>query len=231
MGPMNTGRALLGAVLAAVGVVLLLGQAEVVDASSFLSAWWPLAVVLAGALALLGRPRAVVAGAAVAVLGVVLLGITTGVLAAVGYGVVWAVALIVAGGWLALGHRGPRPASPDDRVEAVVVFGGREIRSGARPFRGGSVMAIFGGVELDLTGAQLAQDAVLDVIGVFGGADVVVPPGWRVRMNGPAIFGGYGNETEGLPVPDGAPTLDIRALVLFGGVDVKVRAAVATGTS
>jgi len=111
----------------------------------------------------------------------------------------------------------------EDEVDVSALLSGRKITSRSRRFRGGKVAAMFGGVQLDLVDAALAPDARLDVTVAFGGVEILVPPGWRVRMNGPVMLGGYENHTEEeAPPPDDAPRLDVRLQVLLGGAEVKV---------
>lgn len=222
---MNSGRVLMGLIFAAVGVVLLLDNAGTVDAGEVLSTWWPAVVIAGGVLAMLSKPPALLAGGAVMLIGLAALGVTTEVLAGIGWGGVAGVALIALGGMFVIGQRGPKGASSDERIEAICVFSGREISSSARPFRGGSITGVFGGVELDLTGAVLEDGAILDVVAIFGGAEITVPPGWRVQISGPAIFGGTEDGTGRQVLPADAPILTIRALALFGGVEVKLGAA------
>ena len=51
---------------------------------------------------------------------------------------------------------------------------------------------------------------------------MTVPPGWRVEMNGPAIFGGYDNGAARQSLGPDAPVLSVRVLALFGAVEVKL---------
>ena len=84
---------------------------------------------------------------------------------------------------------------------------------------------MFGGVTLDLREARPSTEgATLSVTALFGGVDVIVPRGWRVKLQGTPIFGGYEDKTEGdgPPGPE-SPQLTIDVLVLFGGLEVKNR--------
>ena len=55
----------------------------------------------------------------------------------------------------------------------VSVYGGVDLKSRASAFRGGSVLAWYGGVELDLSEATFAPQAHLTVYTLFGGIAVV----------------------------------------------------------
>lgn len=83
-----------------------------------------------------------------------------------------------------------------------------------------SVMSVFGGVKLDLTQAVFTCAVVeLNVFALFGGVDIRVPAGVRVRNEVMGVFGGASTKRIAEPVA-GAPTVIIKGVALFGGVDV-----------
>jgi hypothetical protein len=110
-----------------------------------------------------------------------------------------------------------------DEVALNAILGGIEFRSRAAAFRGGSMLAWFGGVAADLREATLAPDAHLTVTALLGGIAVRVPPGWRVESNVRTFGGGVAIET---PDPEGsdAPRLVVDGLTFLGGVAVGTRA-------
>jgi Cell wall-active antibiotics response 4TMS YvqF len=157
--------------------------------------------------------------------GLVLLAATTDLVSGSVFGLVWPLALIVVGGWFMLGRWRPGLTGgfAEDEVDVTAMLSGRKVVSRSRRFRGGKLAVLFGGIELDLRGASLAPEARLDISAVFGGVDILVPPGWRVRMNGPVVLGGYENHAEREAPPlDDASCLDVRLQVLLGGAAVKV---------
>jgi hypothetical protein len=111
-----------------------------------------------------------------------------------------------------------------DEVALAAVFDGVQLKSRATAFRGGSMLAWFGGIAVDLREAQLAPGAHLDVHSLFGGIALRVPPGWRVESGVRAIGGGVAVQDPGADDPD-APTLTIDGLTLFGGVAVGSKVA------
>lgn len=221
---MNTGRAVLGITFVALGGLMLLDRAGVLDAGTIIADWWPVMLLVLAGLELLARPSRRIAAAVFAVLGVLLLATTTGLLTASAWALVWPTLVIGLGLWLLV--RGGRrsgvdgTSSHDDDFDVTAVFSGRRIASTANPLRHGNATAVFGGVEVDLAGARIDERATLEVVALFGGVDVEVPPGWRVELDGPAIFGGLENHVA-TPVDAAAPTLRITGTAIFGGVDVK----------
>lgn len=109
-------------------------------------------------------------------------------------------------------------AEPD---RMVAVLGGVERRGRWRVRAHSQIIAVFGGVDLDLREADFDAPVVeLTVQACFGGVDIKVPAGITVRNETVNIFGGTEIKNVGEPVP-GAPTLVIRGNVFFGGVSVK----------
>jgi hypothetical protein len=112
-----------------------------------------------------------------------------------------------------------RGDAASDEVALVAVFDGVELRSEAKGFRGGSMLAWYGGVDADLREATLAPEARLSVAAIFGGIGLRVPPGWRVESTMRSIAGGVGVSGEDPDDPE-APLLVVDGYALFGGVGV-----------
>lgn len=218
---MNAARLFVGVLLVALGTVLALGAADVIDAGELISEWWPSALIAVGVLQFAVNPRHWHAPVLIGGVGVVLLLNTTGAVDADLWPAFWAGLLVLAGVAVLVGSlaRGGREEATN-RISEFAAFGGRKLVSHSKHFEGGSLGAIFGGTELDLRDAELAPDASLDVFAAFGGAEIRVPEGWRVETHGLPVFGGFENEVEG-EGDDDSPTLDINATVLFGGLEVK----------
>lgn len=111
-----------------------------------------------------------------------------------------------------------------DEVALVAIFDGVALKSRAKAFRGGSMLAWFGGVAVDLREAQLAPDARISAHSLFGGIAIRIPRGWRVESTAKALSGGVAIDA---PDPDdpAAPTLALDGFALFGGIAVGARAA------
>ena len=154
------------------------------DAGRIIADWWPVLLLVAAALELLARPPRRVAAAVLGAIGLVLLAGTTDLVPGSLLALVWPVGIILLGAWLLLrrGPSGARGAVGDEVVDATVLFSGRRIVGTSRDFQGGSVTAVFGGIDLDLTGADITDGAVLDAVarGVDGlRSPATEEPGWR----------------------------------------------------
>lgn len=103
----------------------------------------------------------------------------------------------------------------------VAVFGSVNRHGRWRIRRTSQVLALFGGVELDLREAVF-EHPVVEINGFwcFGGMEIKVPAGMEVREHVVGIFGGTDISHLGERRAD-APVLVIKGLALFGGVTVK----------
>ncbi len=118
-----------------------------------------------------------------------------------------------------------RGDADSDEVALVAIFDGIDLKSSASAFRGGSMLAWFGGISVDLRAAQVSSDgAHLDLHALNGGIAITVPEGWRVRSTMTAVAGGVDARA---PEPEAAdaPTLTLDGFAVFGGVAVTARPA------
>jgi len=112
----------------------------------------------------------------------------------------------------------------DDWVDYVNIFSGGERQIVSQSFKGGKITAIFGGIELDLTKANLALGrSELEIACIFGGATIIVPDDWFVTIEVTPILGGFNDSRKLNPgrTIDPAKQLIIRGAVIFGGGEVK----------
>lgn len=87
-----------------------------------------------------------------------------------------------------------------------------------------SVLCWWGGAELDLRQAKFAaQEVVITINAIMGGATVIVPPHVNVVMEGTGIMGGYSGPS-GLvdaKLDPSSPRVRIRGIAIMGGVNVE----------
>ena len=134
-------------------------------------------------------------------------------------GVYAGVAIAAAVVKLALPSRGDEGS---DEVALVAIFDGIQLESRAQAFRGGSMLAWFGGIDLDLRDAQLAANARISVHTLFGGIAIRIPESWRVESEAKALVGGV-DVRSGSEEPS-APTLHLEGRALVGGIAVGPKA-------
>ncbi len=110
-------------------------------------------------------------------------------------------------------------ASNEPTIAAI--FGSERFASRAPALRGGRVVTWFAGHDVDLRGAALDPGgAILELSVLFGGTQIAVPVGWRVRSRVRSVFGGTQVDLDQADLDDAAPLLELRGLALFSGARV-----------
>ncbi len=112
--------------------------------------------------------------------------------------------------------------SNDAYVYATSVFGGVKKNVLSKNFKGGDIVNVFGGTELNLSQADINGEAVIEMTTIFGGTKLIVPSNWTVKSDAAVIFGGIEDKR---PMPamneSSGKTLILKGTVIFGGVDIK----------
>ncbi len=116
---------------------------------------------------------------------------------------------------------GFRP-SADDYLDAVSVFGGVKKTILSKNFKGGEIVNVFGGAELDFTQANIDGHVVIDITQIFGGTKIVVPSNWRVVPDMAAIFASVDDKRIRTSAPaDSDKVLVLKGVSIFAGVDIR----------
>jgi predicted membrane protein len=103
------------------------------------------------------------------------------------------------------------------------IFSGGKQRVIHQEFRGGHINCVFGGSELDLTQATLAEGvSELEVNTIFGGVTLIVPADWRIQLKMTSIMGGFSDKRAYIKEsPDPSRILIIKGSTIFGGGEIK----------
>lgn len=108
-------------------------------------------------------------------------------------------------------------------INSFMLFSGTEIRNQSDNFQGGTVTAVFGGTEIDLRDAIIAENgANIDISAIFGGVSITVPENVHVEVKGMPILGGWEDKTR-RKMNDGEtlPILKLNCLAICGGIEIK----------
>jgi hypothetical protein len=111
-----------------------------------------------------------------------------------------------------------------DELRLVAVFNGITLESRAKAFTGGSMLAWFGGIDVDLRAVEIAPGARLSLHTLFGGIAIKTPPNWRIESEMRAFAGGVDTRTSSQDEPD-APVLSLTGTALLGGISVGAKPA------
>ncbi|RUT73631.1 LiaF transmembrane domain-containing protein [Ancylomarina longa] len=111
-----------------------------------------------------------------------------------------------------------------DYIDELNIFGGGEKVINNKNFKGGKITCVFGGSQLNLTNAQLAEGTnVIDLFAMFGGCTLIVPSDWDVRVEVSAILGGVSDKRMPTTnyIVEPKKELVIKGLVALGGCEIK----------
>ena len=110
----------------------------------------------------------------------------------------------------------------DDFVESTSIFGGAKKIIISKNFKGGDLVNIFGGTELDLSQADFTGMAAIELTTIFGGTKLLVPSNWSVKSEAVTIFGGIEDKRRMQQITEASEkVLLIRGTVIFGGIEIK----------
>lgn len=98
-------------------------------------------------------------------------------------------------------------------------FSGQNINFDKEEFKGTTLNAVFGGIELDLRKAIINGDVVINATSIFGGINVYAPKNCRIKIKSNSIFGGVSNQRK-FEKNEGEHTIYINASCIFGGVEI-----------
>lgn len=110
-------------------------------------------------------------------------------------------------------------ADDNSYLQITALLGGNETSNNSQDFKGGEITAILGGVELDLRGASIQTEAVLNLWAVWGGVVVKVPTDWTVINHAVAILGGIDDKTGSVPLA--TKRLVIKGNAIMGGLEIR----------
>lgn len=221
-------QVIVGILVVGMGVLFLLDNLDIFDFHRAV-AFWPAAFILFGVIKLLDTqsPNGKLVGSILIAVGVVLTVNRLGWIS-VSLRSLWPLLIIFFGatviyravtGRRLLGVQSKDGDASDDVVDITAILGGFERRITTAAFRGGEITAVMGGCELDLRGASIETEAVLNVFTLMGGITLKVPPDWTVVLKGTPIMGGFDEKT--ITAPHANKRLVIRGYAIMGGVEVR----------
>ena len=108
-------------------------------------------------------------------------------------------------------------------IEEVNIFGGNKHQVNASVFKGGKIVNVFGGSQIDLTKTNLEDGRnVLELVCVFGGVEMIVPSDWVIHVEVASVLGGFADKRANVGNNiQGGKELYIKGVVVFGGGEIK----------
>lgn len=220
-----TPRLIVGFGILVLGLLWTLDNLNIME-SEPITRWWPVLLIVVGAVQLLDRRSNKVGPVVLIAIGTVLT-LRRARLLDIDFGDLIPLALALFGAKLiydAVTRRRYTPAisgDSDDVVHVFAMMAGVKRQNNSIDFRGGDVNAIMGGVELDLRSAQVrdGEPVVIDAFALFGGVEIFVPAHWRVEGSVLPIMGAFEDNTR--PTGETGPRVLIRGTATMGAIEVK----------
>lgn len=215
-----------GALLIAGGVIYALNVLGVADINFSLDGWWTLFIILPCLSGLISGSDKLGSFAGLCI-GVLLLLAARDVF---DFSVVWKliipVIIVVIGIKFitkSLGTGKPRsaPRNISDEGELMAVFSSQKADYNGEEVSAAKLGAIFGGAECNLKNAKIVDGCTIDLVCIFGGVDLILPPNVFVKNNSFCLFGGISDKREVQSAGGDRVTLIINGFCMFGGADIK----------
>ena len=200
----------------------------------FFEGWWTLFIIVPSAISLVTE-KGRMASLAFLAAGVILLLAAQNVFS---YDVAWkvilAVALILFGIAMIFGtiFHSKSDKEVAEKVKKLgengnmdahtAIFSGSDKTYKKEVFSGANLVAVFGGVDIDLREAIIEKDTVIRACAAFGGVNIVVPNDVRVKSKSCFFFGGIADERKDAS-NKGKHTIYVDATGGFGGVTITDR--------
>ena len=221
----------LGAVVILLGLVLLGLNTEILPMSwkPILFSWQMLLIAI-GVISIFGRDS-YIPGIILILVGGIFIIPKFGVLPFSIHNLFWPAILIAFGliilfkgfGKHTFRHGRNNVTIDDGYINEETIFSGTKTQVTHQQFKGGKISCIFGGAEVDLTKAGLAEgENTLVISAIFGGATVIVPSHWKIIVKNSSIMGGFEDKRRHIGEnPDPTKVLVIKAEAIFGGGEIK----------
>ena len=221
-------RAFLSIVVVALGGVLLLKNLDIINISwdIFWGTVWAAGFVLSGLVNIFNyrNKTSWIWGLLLVAIGVLIGFNSYGIVDVSIWKVFWPVVLIAAGLAMML-NTSPKGVKRSKKLnkdnagnEKIACFWGEE-DAVKGDYTGGSLVAIFGGVDLDLRQAKIKDGSVIEIFTFCGGVNITLPDDVIIENEVRGFLGGTDDKT--LPKDSAKKTLHLKGECILGGLEIK----------
>jgi hypothetical protein len=113
------------------------------------------------------------------------------------------------------------PGIPTGPTQSIAIMSGVERKGDWVVPAHHNVVAVMGGVDIDLTQARFsAAETTIQCFAFMGGVEIKVPDDIHVQVDGIGFMGAFEDKSLGTGAP-GRPVVRITGLALMGGVEVR----------
>lgn len=106
-------------------------------------------------------------------------------------------------------------------LDVTSIFGSIKKTVYSKQFRGGDIVSLFGGAEVNLMQADFEGTIVIEMVQIFGGAKLIIPPHWQVQPNMTAVFGGIDDKRPPQANYDSTKKVILNGTTFFGGIEIR----------
>lgn len=112
--------------------------------------------------------------------------------------------------------------SSDDYIKSTALFSEVKKTVISKRFKGGEIVNIFGGTDINLVQADIHHPVVIDIFQIFAGTKIIVPSHWKIQSEVVSVFGEVDDRRfiQGIP-QDEQKVVYIKGTSLFGGITIK----------
>ncbi|WP_257668043.1 cell wall-active antibiotics response protein [Parapedobacter tibetensis] len=110
----------------------------------------------------------------------------------------------------------------DDYIKSTAIFSDVKKTLISKNFKGGEIVNIFGGTDINLIQADIQHPIVIDVFQIFAGTKIIVPAHWKIQSDVISVFGDVDDRRfmQGVP-QDEQKIVYIKGTSIFGGITIK----------
>lgn len=112
-------------------------------------------------------------------------------------------------------------ALTEDRIDSVSVFGGVKKNIISKDFKGGGIVCVFGGAEINLSQSDINGKIELEITQVFGGTKLIIPAHWQVQSDIAVVFSGIDDKRSMEKDTDPNKILVLKGTSVFAGIEIK----------
>lgn len=201
-----------GSFLVLIGIILLLRFLDIVSFNIFFDGWWTLLIIIPSFLDLFKKGNLISSVLGLSI-GVLLLLACQNFINWESVGQIFLPILLITIGFSLIFKTKIKKENKTNKYFSL--FSGCEEKVKGE-LKTTFIASLFGGIDLDLKNAEIKKDIEINVLTIFGGADIKLPSNVNVETKGLPIFGGIENKYKG----KGTYTVRVNYVSVFGGVDL-----------
>ena len=109
----------------------------------------------------------------------------------------------------------------EDTIDLIAAFAGNKKIIVSKNFKGGSLVSVFGGNEINLSNADIQGTITLEVVQVFGGTKLIVPSNWLIKSEVTSVFGALEDKRANLNSNTEDKVLILEGTSVFASIDIR----------